>query len=50
MSQPQFDLDQLLADIRELVEIESPSSDLDAVARSAEVVARLGAAHLGAPP
>lgn len=50
MSQPQFDLDRLLADIRELVEIESPSSDLDAVARSAEVVARLGAAHLGAPP
>lgn len=50
MSQPQFDLDRLLADIRELVEIESPSSDLDAVARSAEVVARLGAAHLGVQP
>ncbi|NYI76934.1 M20 family metallopeptidase [Nocardioides panzhihuensis] len=50
MRQPQIDLDRLLDDIRELVEIESPSSDLDAVARSAEVVARLGAAHLGVPP
>lgn len=50
MSQPQIDLDRLLADIRELVDIESPSSDLDAVARSAEVVARLGAAHLGVQP
>ncbi|MEI7054315.1 M20 family metallopeptidase [Nocardioides sp. CCNWLW239] len=50
MSHPQIDLQQLLADIRELVEIESPSADLDAVARSAEVVARLGADLLGAPP
>jgi glutamate carboxypeptidase len=50
MRQPQIDLDRLLADIQELVESESPSSDLDAVARSAEVVARLGAAHLGVPP
>ncbi|MEU0316461.1 M20 family metallopeptidase [Nocardioides sp. NPDC006273] len=50
MSQPQIDLDRLLADIRELVESESPSSDLNAVARSAEVVARLGAAHLGVQP
>ncbi|MGH3349443.1 MAG: M20 family metallopeptidase [Nocardioides sp.] len=50
MSQPQIDLHRLLADVRELVEIESPSADLDAVARSAEVVARLGAAHLGAAP
>ncbi|WP_240641538.1 M20 family metallopeptidase [Nocardioides ferulae] len=40
----------LLADIRTLVECESPSSDLAAVARSAEVVARVGAAHLGREP
>lgn len=40
----------MLADIRALVECESPSADLAAVARSAEVVARVGAAHLGAAP
>jgi len=40
----------LLADIRALVECESPSEDLAAVARCAEVVARVGAAHLGAEP
>lgn len=50
MRQPQIDLHRLLTDVRELVETESPSTDLDAVAGSAEVVARLGAAHLGAPP
>ncbi|GGU14354.1 M20 family metallopeptidase [Nocardioides albus] len=50
MRQPQIDLDRLLDDLRELVEIESPSSDLDAVARSAEVVARVGTAHLGVAP
>lgn len=44
------DLDQLLADVQELVECESPSSDHDAVARSADVVARLGAERLGAEP
>ncbi|WP_134740038.1 M20 family metallopeptidase [Nocardioides sp. 503] len=43
-------MDAFLADLRELVECESPSSDLDAVARSADVVARVGAAHLGAEP
>jgi glutamate carboxypeptidase len=43
-------VDAFLADLRELVECESPSSDLDAVARSADVVARVGAAHLGAEP
>ena len=36
------DLDLLLADVRELVEVESPSSDLDAVAASAEAVERAG--------
>lgn len=40
----------MLADIRALVECESPSVDLAAVARSAEVVARVGAAHLGVAP
>ncbi|MFY1690283.1 M20 family metallopeptidase [Plantactinospora sp. WMMB782] len=43
-------LDALLADVRALVECESPSTDLAAVARSAEVVARVGAARLGGPP
>ncbi|MEU8233319.1 M20 family metallopeptidase [Actinoplanes sp. NPDC048967] len=43
-------LDSLLADTRALVECESPSTDLDAVARCAEVVARVGAARLGAQP
>ncbi|MFY1668609.1 M20 family metallopeptidase [Plantactinospora sp. WMMB334] len=43
-------LDALLADTRALVECESPSTDIAAVARSAEVVARVGAARLGAQP
>lgn len=41
---------ELLRDIRELVECESPSSDHAAVARSAEVVARVGERRLGVPP
>lgn len=45
-----MDLSLLLADLRELVECESPSSDLAAVAASAEVVARVGAARLGVEP
>jgi glutamate carboxypeptidase len=40
----------LLDDVEALVTCESPSADLDAVARSADVVARVGAARLGAPP
>jgi glutamate carboxypeptidase len=40
----------LLADIEELVRCESPSSDLAAVARSAEVVARIGTRWLGVEP
>jgi glutamate carboxypeptidase len=40
----------LLADARALIECESPSADLAAVARSAEVVARVGAARLGVAP
>ena len=45
-----MDLSQLLHDLRQLVECESPSADLAAVARSADVVARIGAARLGAAP
>jgi glutamate carboxypeptidase len=45
-----MELSELLADIRELVECESPSADLAAVARSAEVVARVGARRLGVEP
>jgi glutamate carboxypeptidase len=40
----------MLADIETLVTCESPSADLAAVARSAEVVAGLGARRLGAQP
>ena len=45
-----MDLSLLLADLRELVECESPSADLAAVARSADVVARVGTARLGVAP
>jgi glutamate carboxypeptidase len=40
----------LLKDIQQLVECESPSHDLAAVARSADVVARVGTARLGVVP
>jgi glutamate carboxypeptidase len=43
-------LHDMLADARTLIECESPSIDLAAVARSAEVVARVGTARLGAAP
>ncbi|MFD9907193.1 M20 family metallopeptidase [Streptomyces sp. NPDC059063] len=43
-------LPRLLADIERLVRHESPSADLAAVAAGADVVADLGAAHLGAAP
>ncbi|WP_245674646.1 M20/M25/M40 family metallo-hydrolase [Herbidospora cretacea] len=39
-----------LADLRALVECESPSSDQAAVARSADLVAAIGTARLGVPP
>ena len=45
-----MDFSLLLADIRELVECESPSADLAAVSRSADVVARIGTARLGVAP
>jgi glutamate carboxypeptidase len=44
------DIEPLLADLRTLVECESPSSDPEALARSADLVARLGTAHLGVEP
>ncbi|MCT2583465.1 M20 family metallopeptidase [Actinophytocola gossypii] len=40
----------LLADVEELVRCESPSADLAAVARSADVVARVGERRLGVAP
>jgi glutamate carboxypeptidase len=43
-------MSELLADIETLVRCESPSSDHDAVARSAEVVAGLGRRLLGVDP
>jgi glutamate carboxypeptidase len=45
-----MDLGALLADARAMVECESPSSDLAAVAESADVVSRIGGRWLGAPP
>ncbi|AWB91515.1 M20/M25/M40 family metallo-hydrolase [Aeromicrobium chenweiae] len=45
-----MDLTEILADTREMVECESPSTDLAAVARSAEVVARVGERRLGVAP
>lgn len=50
MTTPTFALDGLLDDLRQLVECESPSADRAAVARSADLVARIGAAHLGVEP
>lgn len=43
-------LEAMLADLEELVTCESPSADLAAVTRSAEVVAKQGSHHLGAEP
>ncbi|MEV0652092.1 M20 family metallopeptidase [Streptomyces sp. NPDC050395] len=43
-------LPAMLADLEELVVCESFSSDLTAVARSADVVAAQGTRHLGVPP
>lgn len=43
-------LNSLVGDIRTLVECESPSHDLQAIARSAETVARVGHAALGVLP
>lgn len=43
-------LPEMLADLEALIRTESPSADLDAVARSADVIARVGAARLGVAP
>ncbi|GIH22654.1 glutamate carboxypeptidase [Acrocarpospora phusangensis] len=45
-----FSIDAFLTDLRALVECESPSWDRAAVARSADLVARVGALRLGAEP
>ena len=42
-----FDLDAMLADLRALVEIESPSLDVDAVTASAQALAAMIERHLG---
>ena len=44
------DESELVADIGTLVSCESPSADREAVARSADVVARVGSARLGVGP
>ena len=44
------DVDALIEDLRTLVECESPSSDPAALARSADLVARLGTERLGVAP
>ena len=43
-------LQQLLADLGRLVRCESPSADLSAVRRSADLIAEIGAARLGFAP
>lgn len=43
-------LPSLLSDLEAMIECESPSADRAAVAASADVVARIGAARLGADP
>ena len=43
-------LQQLLADLERLVRCESPSADLSAVRRSADLIAEIGAARLGFAP
>ncbi|MFE7195567.1 M20 family metallopeptidase [Microbacterium oxydans] len=48
--QADADLDLVLADIETLVSCESPSDDLEAVSRSADVVAALGERLLGVAP
>ncbi|WP_407357974.1 M20 family metallopeptidase [Microbacterium sp. LTA6] len=49
-TQEAFLVDTLVSDIETLVNCESPSSDLDAVARSADVTAALGERLLGVAP
>ncbi len=46
---PTFDLDAMLDDLRALVEVESPSHDVDALRASADVLAAMIERHLGRP-
>ena len=48
--QPELDLELILADIEALISCESPSDDLAAVSRSADVVAAIGRRLLGVEP
>jgi len=50
LAQLQSRLPDLLADLEELVRCESPSADLTAVRRSADLIARIGGRRLGAEP
>ena len=43
----EFSIDEMLADLRELVEVESPSLDVDAVSASAKVLAAIVERRLG---
>ena len=45
-----FDLDAVLGDLERLVNVESPSHDVDAIAASANAVADLITRRLGSPP
>jgi glutamate carboxypeptidase len=50
LEQMRLALPEIVADAAAMIGCESPSADLAAVARSADVVARVGAARLGAEP
>jgi glutamate carboxypeptidase len=49
-SPSRFSTDEMLDDLRRLVEVESPSHDLDAIDRSAAAVGELITRRLGSPP
>ena len=44
------ELPEMLDELRQIISCESPSSDLAAIARSAEVVASVGSAYVGSEP
>lgn len=50
VAQAQARFDELMADIEALVRAESPSDDLQAVSRSADLVAEIGTRYLGRAP
>ena len=50
LSEADFELEAMLDDLRLLVEVESPSRDLEALRRSAEVLADVIERHLGSRP